>query len=107
MAKAPKQRAQKSGNGIWGPLILGIVVSLTFWVPHIDSFNISKFVVLGIGVLILSALALPSLKVKSQAKAGSYLLLVFVLVIQIRIKMKSKINLIKLGTKVNFVKQIA
>ena len=81
MAKAPKQQAQKSGNGIWAPLILGIVVSLTFWVPHIDAFNISKFVVLGIGVLILSALALPNLKVKSQAKAGSYLLLFFVIML--------------------------
>ena len=85
MAKAPKQQAQKSGNGIWGPLILGIVVSLTFWVPHIDAFNISKFVVLGIGVLILSALALPNLKVKSQAKAGSYLLLFFVIMLLINL----------------------
>ena len=81
MAKAPKQQVQKSRSGIWGPLILGIVVSLTFWVPHIDAFNISKFVVLGIGVLILSALALPNLKVKSQAKAGSYLLLFFVIML--------------------------
>ena len=81
MAKAPKQQVQKSRSGIWGPLILGIVVSLTFWVPHIDAFNISKFVVLGIGVLILSALALPNLKVKSQAKAGSYLLLFCVIML--------------------------
>jgi O-antigen ligase len=85
MAKAPKQQAQKSGTGIWGPLILGIVVSLTFWVPHLDSFNISKFVVLGIGVLILSALALPNLKVKSQAKAGSYLLLVFAIMLLVNL----------------------
>jgi O-antigen ligase len=85
MAKAPKQQAQKSGTGIWGPLILGIVVSLTFWVPHLDSFNISKFVALGLGVLILSALALPNLKVKSQAKAGSYLLLVFVIMLVVNL----------------------
>lgn len=85
MAKALKKQAQKSGNGIWGPLILGIVVSLTFWVPHLDSFNISKFVVLGIGVLILSALSLPNLKGKSQAKAGSYLLLVFVIMLLINL----------------------
>jgi O-antigen ligase len=85
MAKAPKQQAQKSGTGIWGPLILGIVVSLTFWVPHLDSFNISKFVALGLGVLILSALALPNLKVKSQAKAGSYLLLVFVIMLLVNL----------------------
>jgi O-antigen ligase len=85
MAKAPKQQAQKSRSGIWGPLILGIIVSLTFWVPHLDSFNISKFVVLGIGVLILSALALPNLKVKSQAKAGSYLLLVFVIMLLVNL----------------------
>ena len=85
MAKAPKKQAQKSRSGIWGPLILGIIVSLTFWVPHLDSFNISKFVVLGIGVLILSALALPNLKVKSQAKAGSYLLLVFVIMLLVNL----------------------
>jgi putative inorganic carbon (HCO3(-)) transporter len=85
MAKAPKQQAQKRGNGIWGPLILGIVVSLTFWVPHLDSFNISKFVVLGIGVLILSGLTLRSLKVKSQAKTGSYLLLFFVIMLVINL----------------------
>jgi O-antigen ligase len=85
MAKAPKQQAQKSRSGIWGPLILGIIVSLTFWVPHLDSFNISKFVVLGIGVLILSALALPTLKVNSQAKAGSYLLLVFVIMLLVNL----------------------
>lgn len=85
MAKAPKQQAQKNGNGIWGPLILGIVVSLTFWVPHTDSFNISKFVVLGIGVLFLSALALPDLKVKSQAKVGSYLLLVFMIMLLVNL----------------------
>jgi O-antigen ligase len=85
MAKAPKQQAQKSGKGIWGPLILGIVVSLTFWVPHLDSFNISKFVVLGIGVLILSASALPNLKMMSQAKAGSYLLLVFVIMLLVNL----------------------
>ena len=85
MAKAPKQQAQKNGKGTWGPLILGIIVSLTFWVPHLDSFNISKFVVLGIGVLILSALALPNLKVKSQAKAGSYLLLVFVIMLLVNL----------------------
>ena len=85
MAKAPKQRAQKSGKGIWGPLIFGIVVSLTFWVPHLDSFNVSKFVVLGIGVLVLSAFALTNLKVKSQAKAGSYLLLVFVIMLLVNL----------------------
>ncbi len=85
MAKAPKQQAQKSGNGIRSPLILGIVVSLTFWVPHLDSFNISKFVVLGIGVLILSTLALPSLRLKSQTKAGSYLLVVFVILLLVNL----------------------
>jgi putative inorganic carbon (HCO3(-)) transporter len=85
MAKAPKQQAQKRGKGIWGPLILGVVVSLTFWVPHLDSFNISKFVALGLGVLILSALALPNLKVTSQAKAGSYLLLIFVIMLVVNL----------------------
>ena len=64
------------------PLIL---VSLTFWVPHIDSFNISKFVVLGIGVLTLSALALPNLRVKSQAKIGAYLLLFFVMMLMVNL----------------------
>jgi O-antigen ligase len=85
MAKAPKQQAQKSRSGIWGPLILGIIVSLTFWVPHLDSFNISKFVVLGIGVLILTTWALRGLKVKSQAKVGSYLLLVFVIMLGVNL----------------------
>jgi O-antigen ligase len=85
MAKAPKQKVQKSGNGISGPLILGIVVSLTFWVPHIDAFNISKFVVLGLGVLILSASALPKLKATNQTKAGSYLLLVFVIMLVVNL----------------------
>ena len=85
MAKAPKKQVQKSGNGVWGHLLLGVLVSLTFWVPHIDSFNISKFVVLGIGVLILSALALPSIKVKSQAKIGTYLLLVFLIMLMVNL----------------------
>jgi len=85
MAKAPKQQAQKRGKGIWGPLILGVVVSLTFWVPHLDSFNISKFLVLVVGVLILSVLALPDLKVKSQPKAGAYLLLVFVIMLVVNL----------------------
>jgi putative inorganic carbon (HCO3(-)) transporter len=85
MAKAPKQQAQKNGKGIWGPLILGVVVSLTFWVPHLDSFNISKFLALVVGVLMLSVLALPDLKVKSQAKAGSYLLLVFVIMLVVNL----------------------
>jgi len=85
MAKAPKQQAQKRGKGIWGPLILGVVVSLTFWVPHLDSFNISKFLALVVGVLILSVLALPDLKVKSQAKVGTYLLLVFVIMLVVNL----------------------
>ena len=85
MSKATKYQAQKSGNGIWGPLSLGVLVSLTFWVPHIDSFNISKFVVLGIGVLTLSALALPNLRVKSQAKIGAYLLLFFVMMLLVNL----------------------
>lgn len=53
MAKAPKQQVQKSGIGIWGSLSLGVLVSLTFWVPHVDAFNISKQVVLIIGTLAL------------------------------------------------------
>lgn len=85
MAKAPKQQAQKRGKGIWGPFILGVVVSLTFWVPHLDAFNISKFLALVVGVLILSVLALPDLKIKSQAKAGTYLLLVFVIMLVVNL----------------------
>jgi len=85
MAKAPKQQIVKSGKGVWPPLILGVVISLTFWVPHLDSFNISKFVVLGVGVLTIGALALPDLKVRSQAKAGTYLLLLFVIMLVVNL----------------------
>jgi O-antigen ligase len=85
MAKAPKQQPRKEEKGIWGSLALGVVVSLTFWVPHIDAFNISKFVVLGLGVLILSAWALREMKVKGQAKAGTYLLLFFVIMLMVNL----------------------
>ena len=85
MAKPAKQLPQKSEKGMWAPLILGVLVSLTFWVPHIDAFNISKFVVLGLGVLVLSALALPELKIKRQAKTGTYLLLGFVLLLLVNL----------------------
>jgi O-antigen ligase len=85
MGKAPKQQAQKNGNGIWGPLILGVVISITFWVPHIDSFNISKFVFLVIGTLILGFLALPAISMRTQAKTGSYLLLVFVIMLLVNL----------------------
>lgn len=53
MAKTPKQQVHKSGIGIWGPLILGVLVSLTFWVPHVDAFNISKQSVLIFGTMVL------------------------------------------------------
>jgi O-antigen ligase len=85
MAKQPNRKVQKNEKGILGALILGVLVSLTFWVPHIDAFNISKFVVLGLGVLILSASALPKLKVMHQAKVGSYLLLVFVVMLLVNL----------------------
>lgn len=85
MAKLAKQLPGKSEKGMWAPLILGVLVSLTFWVPHIDAFNISKFVVLGLGVLVLSVLALPELKIKRQAKSGTYLLLGFVLLLLVNL----------------------
>jgi O-antigen ligase len=87
MANPSRQLRQKSGNGMWGPLILGIMVSLTFWVPHLDAFNISKFVVLGLGVLVLSVLALPELKIKGKAKTGAYVLFGFIALLLINLIM--------------------
>jgi O-antigen ligase len=78
MVKAPKKKIEANGPGIWIPLSLGALVSLTFWVPHIDSFNISKFTMLVIGVFTLSALAIPELRRSRSASAGTYLILIFI-----------------------------
>ncbi len=78
MVKAPKKKIDANGPGIWIPLSLGVLVSLTFWVPHIDSFNISKFTMLIVGVFTLSVLAIPEMKHSRSAGTGTYLILVFI-----------------------------
>ena len=60
MAKAKIKTPISNKSEIWLPIGLGILVTLTFWVPHIDSFNISKFAVLSLGALVLSIAALRS-----------------------------------------------
>ena len=57
---------------------VGVLVSLTFWVPHIDSFNVSKFVVLGLGAFALTATALFRSGASMRWGIGSYVLLGFV-----------------------------
>lgn len=78
MVKAPNKKFDAKGPGIWMPLALGVLVSLTFWVPHIDSFNISKFTMLVIGVLALSAFAIPEMRNSRSADIGTFLLLLFI-----------------------------
>jgi O-antigen ligase len=78
MVKAPQKKIESKGPAIWMPLTLGVLVSLTFWVPHIDSFNISKFTMLVIGVLALSAFSIPEMRRSRSASAGTYLLLLFI-----------------------------
>jgi O-antigen ligase len=78
MAKSPKQKAKKSQSGIVPILAVGILVSLTFWVPHIDSFNVSKFVVLGVSALALTVMALLRSGARNRWGVGSYAILGFV-----------------------------
>lgn len=78
MAKSPKQKIEKSQTGLMPILAVGVLVSLTFWVPHIDSFNVSKFVVLGLGALVLTFAALFLSGAPARWGIGSYALLGFV-----------------------------
>jgi O-antigen ligase len=78
MAKSLKQAVKKNPSGIWPPLVVGVLVSLTFWVPHIDSFNISKFVVLGFGTLGLTITALLKGSVAHRWGKATYLLIGFI-----------------------------
>lgn len=81
MGKASKKRDSENGSSIWTPLALGVLVSLVVWVPHIDSFNTAKFVLLCIGILVLSLVALRDLKLQRSTRAGEYFLLVFVIML--------------------------
>lgn len=85
MVKAPKKKIETKSPAIWGALILGILVSLTFWVPHIDSFNISKFTMLVIGVLTLSAFAIPDMRHSRSASLGVYLLFLFIFLLLVNL----------------------
>ena len=77
MTKSPNLKVKKPEPGLVRVLAVGVLVSLTFWVPHIDSFNISKFVVLGLGVFVLTIAGLLKLGSASPWNVGSYLLLGF------------------------------
>ena len=77
MVKASKKKIEANNSGVWMPLTLGVLVSLAFWVPHIDAFNISKFTMLVFGVFVLSALAIREISVSRSGGLGSYLLLIF------------------------------
>jgi len=77
MAKASKKKIAVNNSGVWMPLILGVLVSLAFWIPHIDAFNISKFTMLVFGVFVLSALAIREISTSRSGGLGSYLLLIF------------------------------
>lgn len=78
MTKASKVAPKRSGASTWLPLILGMSVSIVVWVPHIDAFNVAKFVLLCFGVLILSIASLGQLKSKLSTSFGTYLLIMFV-----------------------------
>ena len=81
MVKASKKKIEANNSGVWMPLTLGVLVSLAFWVPHIDAFNISKFTMLVFGVFVLSALAIREISVSRSGGLGSYLLLIFTVLI--------------------------
>jgi O-antigen ligase len=95
MAKSPKQKVQKSQPGLVPILAVGVLVSLTFWVPHIDSFNVSKFVVLGLGAVALTVTALLRSGAPRRWGIGSYTLLGFVTLL-----------LVNLVTSPNFYKTL-
>jgi len=95
MAKSPKQKVKKSQTGLMPILAVGILVSLTFWVPHIDSFNVSKFVVLGLGALALTVTTLLRSGAPRRWGIGSYTLLGFVTLL-----------LVNLVTSPNFYKSL-
>jgi len=95
MAKSPKQKVKKSQTGLMPILAVGILVSLTFWVPHIDSFNVSKFVVLGLGALELTVTTLLRSGAPRRWGIGSYTLLGFVTLL-----------LVNLVTSPNFYKSL-
>jgi O-antigen ligase len=77
MVKTSKKKIEAKNSGAWMPLILGVLVSLAFWIPHIDAFNISKFTMLVFGVFVLSALAIREISASRSGGLGSYLLLIF------------------------------
>jgi len=95
MAKSPKQKVKKSLTGLVPILAVGVLVSLTFWVPHIDSFNVSKFVVLGLGAVALTVTALLRSGAPKRWGIGSYALLGFVALL-----------LVNLVTSPNFYKTL-
>lgn len=75
-----KSRYKLSG-GIWPYLAVGTIVSLTFWLPHLDSFNVSKFVVLGIGVLALTISGLIQGQNKNRFGISECALVTFILLL--------------------------
>ena len=85
MAKSPNQKMTYSQSGLGPILAVGVLVSLTFWVPHIDSFNTSKFVVLGIGALALTIAALVKASSKNPWNVGTYLLLGFMALLAVNL----------------------
>jgi O-antigen ligase len=78
MAKVTRQNVRKTQSGLVPLLAVGVLVSLTFWVPHFDSFNVSKFVVLGSAALTLTIMALLRLGAPKRWNIGSHSLLGFV-----------------------------
>lgn len=77
MAKTAKKTLRAQKSEISALLIIGIFVSLTFWVPHIDSFNISKFAVLVLGGLVIGVLLLTSKRTASNFGVSQALIVVF------------------------------
>lgn len=77
MAKTAKKTLRAQKSEISALLIIGVFVSLTFWVPHIDSFNISKFAVLVLGGLVIGVLLLTSKRAASNFGASQVLIVVF------------------------------
>ena len=85
MAKSPKQKVKNSQAGVVPALAVGVLVTLTFWVPHIDSFNVSKFVVLGIGALALTVTALVKSSSENPWNVGTYLILGFMALLAVNL----------------------
>lgn len=85
MSKSAKKTRSQSKSEISALLIIAVSVSLTFWIPHIDSFNISKFTVLVLGTLILGLIMLTSKRISRNFAISQVLIVLFMILLVINL----------------------